>query len=1301
MWRSRAGARRAAPVDAWILLLAVLTVCCAPATAQRIVTIESALAEALAAEEPEDELAPDGAIPPEALAAAGLAAGPAPSPLAPEEVSELRARYDGLPVDEQAEMKAFYADLGVNLDVALGLAGEAAQRAMRVQELQTRLRTMDFSRTPQNVLAARAQLGFGQVPHPNPTTASGSDSARWIHLQAMAGEWRAFGEYLAELPEELAEPAYAAVLQTMNRGNSGLLPEEVLALAEACPTEPKPWQTTAWANMLKFAAERNSAAPMLAQISAGTRLFGSADAASRRRTVDFLSGGGLIAEAYRYLPALEEARAAGDGDLILIHGLYKADLAQKAGDGTEGEALRGEAWDLFCEATLADRTSTEGKRSAIEQAVNLMSRIPRSRVTPWLEQAFARDELGPAVLEVIALSAVAVGSAKQDEAQRAQSILTLKEAVDVLLAREGLDQSVLRVPMRMLTTALVAEMENTVAQKGRQPMVAKEAQLLLRAVPSAAWFDALEPSLAARAERACINLATIADETDLALALLSDAVKRTPEQALPLADAFLKAWEMRLTPRDDFDDDMMIYYFWREYVAQAPLTRGRQRRNLERLGRLMETVAATGIDPRTLPSIASAFKACHGITEVYERADVERVFGPLEKIPAATAAMLAGTMAASLNGDWRNRAVQAKQGVKRTDTEIAQLVDRGYGVAIELIDGALTQNPDSWRYAVVKAGLSYDRMEFRRAQKLSAEVAKDTEYRVAAFAAFEQAARRYAAAVAAGQEREDAGVFVRWFGAAMGTSQLNFLSAEELPAEGTPQDDQVERIRKALAALPPDAAFRHVSEFARALEAAVSRSDPEVKPKLVKQALRVVGDHPAGASLRALNELYRDLVKDEIKLRLTIDGSDDVGVQRQFGLLVSLRFTNAVDRETGGFSKYLQTNAFVRVGRQYQEVNFREKLQKNIETALSKGFVVESLGFFDPYMPPEGVVEEGQEGWLEKPMAYLIVTRTDPTIDRLPQVTMDMQFEDSTGPVSLVLPSNTPPIAVSAGAAAPAARPCRGLQVTQVVDARDARDGANARTIKLEVICRGKGALPDLREVITGLDDAIAGYRIAEGGIEARPTVVMQEGDVTAASRYYYWGGQPKAPEGGYPERDDTGMYRLDVERSWVVTYTPSSASLGGEFRVPQLKPGVEATLVSRYFSDMDLEPVAAGLVPVERGGWLGSVVMSGVVTLVLVGGYLAYRRLRSAAPAGAAGFALPQRVTPLSAVTTLRRIASDHGAALGDARRGDLLRDIAAVERCYFGPGGNGETANGDLGALLTRWSAALHAAGGGRTPE
>ncbi len=1235
--------------------------------------------------EPVDEVAmPEVqvALPPGGVEEAGAAGG-----LSKEEIAELRGQYEGLSKDEQREMTAYYKDVGLDLDATLGISSAAMADAQRLQEAVMMLGQMDFARTPANVLGARAKLGFGQVPHPNPTTARGNDIATWIHLQVMAGEWGGFASYLEGRPKDEAQSLYSRVLQSLNAARSELLPEEVLAITEACPDEPKAWQTAAWASMMKAATAKNSPATMLALVKEGTKFFGAGDSVKRRRTIDLLAAAGLMAQAYEYVTPLDEARAAGDGDLVLVHALYQADLANKlgaaAGSGPEAMELRNRAWDLFTEASLMDRTSMRGKKEAIKQAIGLMSRMPRSKVTPWLRSVFADDALGTAALETIVLSAAAVGEGKADGgAPRAEAIVTLKEAVDILLERRGVDQSVLRVPMRMLTTSVVAEMETTAEARNVRPSVtAQNAQLLLRAIPSGAWFDALEPSLASRAAKASIGIAILADETDIALGLVADAIRRSPEQARSVGESFLKSWEGKLSPKSEYDDDMMMYYFWREYVAQAPLTRGRQRRNLERLGRLMETLEAAGVEARTLPGMAGVFKACHGMTEVYERSDIERVFGPMAEIPAGTAAGLAQTMAASLNGDWRNRAVQVKQGVNRTDTEIAQLVDKGYGVALALMDSAMTHQPDSWRFAVVKAGLAYDRLQFKASQKKNADPAKAAEYRVAAFAAFEKAAERYAEAIGAGEDREDAGVYARWFGAAMGTSQLNFLVADDMPVEGTPQDDQVDKIRKAIGALPPDVASRHLAEFARTMSEAVTRCDPEVKPKLVKHALRVVGDHPAGAALRTLDELYKDLVKDEIKLRLTLDGDDRGRAGKQFGVMVSLRFTNPVDRETGGFAKYLQTSVYVRVGRQYQEVNFREKLQKNIETSFAKGFTVESIGFFDPFMPPKGVIEGGEDGWIEKPMAYVLLSRKDPTVDRLPQLTLDMQFEDQTGPVTLVLPSNTPAVAVGAAAAGPVHQ-TPDLNVMQALDPRDARDGEKDKTIKLEVMFRGKGVVPDLRDVLAGIDDAIPGYTITETGVEARPALVVQEGD-SIQSRFFYYGQQPtKPPEGGYPEPDEHGMYRLPVERSWVVTYTPTDGEQGKQFVLPRLRDGVQATVESKVYSDMDLVPVVGSTVAVERQTLLRPITVGLVMIVLLVGAVVVYRRMRVPVVAVAAGEALPSHITPLTAVMALRRMAPRVDAS----RRGELEREIAMIELKYFGPGENAE-ANGELGEALRRW--------------
>lgn len=64
--------------------------------------------------------------------------------------------------------------------------------------------------------------------------------------------------------------------------------------------------------------------------------------------------------------------------------------------------------------------------------------------------------------------------------------------------------------------------------------------------------------------------------------------------------------------------------------------------------------------------------------------------------------------------------------------------------------------------------------------------------------------------------------------------------------------------------------------------------------------------------------------------------------------------------------------------------------------------------------------EDGQPGWQEKPLAYAVVKAKDASIDRLPQVSFDMHFDDQAGAVTLPILSNAPARGRLRGRAAPA-----------------------------------------------------------------------------------------------------------------------------------------------------------------------------------------------------------------------------------------------------------------------------------------
>ncbi len=1201
--------------------------------------------------------------------------------LSPHEIARLKTAYAALTDGEKAEMVAVYHDLGIDLLAVLGLKAAEA-KAGPPKSLPDALRTLDFARKPEAVLAARSQLGFAASYMPD--IKNTEPLAKWLHMNVMAGEWHVLAQVLPLLAADDATAVYSHILRSTNEGAQSLLPEEVLALGDACPGEMADWQLDVLSQLLKNAAGGYGKGQLLAQIKTGTRRFGAQDDARRQRTVRLLVGAGLALEAHEYLPSLDDARRRGDARIIYAHGRYYLDLVTSGRTGEQEGAHLAKAWDLLGEVSLMSSADATLRKEAMKHGIDLLTRIPPAQATEWLIQVFASEALGPAALEVVALHAVSFRDKKIDAAQKAAGLATMKAAVDTLLRQEQLDLQMLRVPLRMLTTALADEVDAVVKEKGEIRGVAREAELLFRASPDERWLGAIEASVAIRGYRAAIAIATICDEHDIGLDVLANAVKRFPQRGADFADEFLVLWQKRLNPRNRPEEENMFFYWGPQRMPAAPLTRGRQRRNLIRLERVIAILDEMGIDGRQLPSVTAAFKGCHARTEVFERELIAGVFGPLDQLSAATCAALAESMRVGLGGDWRSRQVQRTYGMMRSRAEISELVEVGYELAIELAGRAVALEPDSWQHAVLKAALSYDRVQFKQNQQ-NEDFATFNEYRRQAFATFEQASMQYADLVTKGLERDSSGVYLRWFSAVLDVGNATPSTQPAEAAETAASEDQIRRIRKSMEALPPDAFDRHVGAFARDVVEALGQAPPERKPTIVRAAVQIVADHPAGAPLRRLGELYEDLLKNEIRLRVTVDGSDRVSSGRLFAAVLTLRYTNSVDRETGGFDKYLYQDAYVRIGNQFRQINYQGQIRKSIETALADSFDVDSIGFFEPLTPSRAVKEEGQLDWQEKPMAYILMEAKDPSVDRIPQISFDMHFDDPSGPVTLPIVSDSPPIDA---AGAPVARPVKNLTIEQTVDVRRLVAGTDDRAVTLEVHAKGDGVIPELRDLLDGLDGALPGYEIASDGIEARPINTVQTDD-GRSQRFMPW--NLPSEEKTYIEADENGIFRLPTERSWLVTFKPTGAAVGSAFTLPVVKPGVEAALVSREYADMDIAEVQTAAVSIIPRWSTGSklAIAAGAVVLAALAVWRLLRR-RKPLPTAEATFTLPTRITPLSTIAALERIGQ-HAAALDAGQRDRLVTDIAAVQRAHFGPNGSPAPDEAAMRDMLERWATVL----------
>jgi hypothetical protein len=805
--------------------------------------------------------------------------------------------------------------------------------------------------------------------------------------------------------------------------------------------------------------------------------------------------------------------------------------------------------------------------------------------------------------------------------------------------------------------------------------------MLMRALPDETWLDAIEPSLASRAYRAFTGVATRADEIDTALEILQRGVSKHPEDAQAMGEDFLKLWTNRLRPSSGNNQDaamraMFMMYGGTSSVTAAPLTRGRQGRNLDRLIAVLRMLDERGVDARTMKGVVAAFRGCHSQAEAYTEADIVRVLGPIDSLPPATAAELAAAMRTGLSEDWRSREVQQRFGMRRNANEIAKVVAEGYILAMQLIDRAIREEPDSWEHAINKASLAYERLEHQRSQS-GEELADYEQIREESFNAFRDAAVAYAQSAGRGEVEASSRVFQAWFNVAVGATDLSNVTRDNVLIEGSERDSQIDRIRETIEGMSPTLAQEHMDLLADSLTNSMESVAPQVKPRIVRHALRIIGDHPSGAVLRRVNALYEDLVKDEIHLRLTLDGADRVGTTEPFGAVLTLRYTNAVDRETDGFAKYLQNNVWVNFGSRGTQMNFRDRLERSIRDALAEGFEVESVGFFESLHPSREVIESGQSGWQEKPLAYVVLRATDASIERMPSITMDLEFMDQTGPVILPIESNAPLIDAATESAA---RPVHDLTVQQVVDVRNADS-----EVTLEITARGRGVLPGLSGILTGIERALPGYAVAEGGIETHPISVVDAAANDDETRYFSFG---PTEEQAYAEVDDDGIHRQTIERTWTIRYVPTMAASTGDFTLPTLQAGVEGVLASRTYLDMDLVEVEEGVVPLQAGMRLWTWILIGVILIAGVIGIVALTRRGDDGDDTQSRLdqLLPLRATPLSVVAALERIDAQYGPRLAPARRADLQAEISSLQQRFFGP--TAETPNGELSKVAESWA-------------
>jgi hypothetical protein len=1183
------------------------------------------------------------------------------------------------------------------LQPAVASAGEdTEEQAAKVKAEQEsrqwieKIRKLSFDRRPSALLG-----GTVDAVDSVPADSANAEDAPETQLEAFrkdvnAGRWEQVGGFLRSLPQQEAIVAADHLLEAVGKmppaqpGPDGrplasegpvFTAADIVEIARALPVpidEPRQKKLGALA---KLAIDGGTEPTDLAKAVAA-----EVDRDVTERKFDRRAVAVILAESGRadlvdpFVPAVDVAVADKDfaGLKLRVRQLKAARDRDKANVSLD------DVWKAVRGLLAIDSKTVADHRYAVEQAAELLPLLPSEDAHGWLAAVTADNpQMAQEVLAAIAAH-VAVGLQKQprDVESRTRWLKILDTAVDGITASKAAQDPGWREPLSLAARAWTAEAvhsaahdtkdtsmkrdrfgnifywEEQQAEQQRQQLPQWPVKLAdaLDTRPDDTWLALLDSTERPAVQRAVIALHCKAGEPDHALPLLEKLAASHPETAQSLVKPMLDAWKLAHDPNDERTRPMPFFYAFGMEQRQGgiPLTRSLQERNLAALETFVERLRALPLGPLDEKLLVDCFTTCHSVAEVYKPEAIASVFGPVEQLAPTAVARLAAKMRANLAGTWQKPSVQEHAKTKRREADIRAEVIKGYETARRFITAGLARHPNHWALLGAQAAHAHDANDY---EKKIADTPDFTKNRRAALDAFAAAGKAYAAATAT-LPRDDwqPDLLETWFLAGCGACDAGRIDETTQGVDG-----EIEKIRAVIDAMEPEQREWHRERFAASLVSRLSRLNPAVKYRVVRAGLEVAGDHPKAREARKVVDYYADLTR-EIELRADIDGSDRVGHGRPFGVLVSLRHTREIERESGGFGRYLQNqktgNPFAfNFGRPLE--NYREKFEEAARKALGEFFDVKSITFESEAVQSRA---DAEYGWRRTPYAYLVLAAKDPKIDRLPPLRLDLDFLDTAGYV--ILPIESSATALDAVTESPEPRPYAKLSLTQILDDRKAHAGE----VTLEVRAAARGLVPDLDEL---LDPAVAGFEVAH---------VRDDG--LAVSRF--------DPDASEPV--------VLSERSWAATLKPKAgAEPATRFVFPEPKIEVAESILQRY-DDADLvtaeQAVAFGgriarrfpRWPLIAGVAGGSIALLGFLVLL-------WRALANPTPIGPHRFSVPEPATPFAVLQLLRDIQSTNG--LDDRGHAELQDSIERLERTFFADdtAATAPAADHDLTAIAGSW--------------
>ncbi|MEA2708515.1 MAG: hypothetical protein QOF78_1116, partial [Phycisphaerales bacterium] len=1094
-------------------------------------------------------------------------------------------------------------------------------------------------------------------------------------------------------PEVQARMMRVQQLQQQQQGGEGgggggayLLPQDVIALIEASPADIEDEQIEQLAQLLSRAlAKVNVVEPVVARFEEGIRgLGGKSDDKARLRAAKLLMSANRPLESGKFLPAINEKLHENDPkllDLMARHLMAVASTAEQA------DEPRSRAWELTQALITHPKVEQKDRDAGIARALELWPMIGKAQERAWLKESFSDYHAqGLAVMANVGTT-TSLNFTNRDLGKRQVGLQQQKKLVEALLSQSGADAKQWSPVLNVLATVWLQEADYTKGRPSQNQMMMSSRRIygpygseetssrqmnndnqpppiepdeMLESAPPDAWLATLDPSLAVRVRAAVAEMHFKNDEPLKAMPIIESLAAKNPKLAKSLADNLLET-DARLWDPNGSQNNRYPSYFYGPYgyMQQSgggiPLTRSAQARNLSELATTLRRLEKLQLpEPLSENALSNAFASAHSPAEVFRIEDIERVFGKSESIKPEILVSVLQTMRQRLATTWRSPQVQQQQKTKRTDKETEAEATRGYQLLTSLVEKRLDKDA-SWKLLMLQGSALFDWAEFDYGRQV--ELATYTKRRDQSFDLFHKAAEKYVAALAKMKESEQTSlVYQQWFNAALGASDLAALTRQAMPSKS-----EIDRIRTALLAIPGEKlADKHMETFGKWLSDGSQSLKPELKHRFLKAGLEVAQDHSAAEGARKLVQYYADLLT-EVELFARLEGDPTIGHKKPFGLHLSMRHTQAVGRESGGFNKYL-TNQQNRgyyggYGGSDGPVNYRDDFEKKIRAALVERFDIKAVTWFDEKVEARPF---GKPGWRETPLAFVLLQPKDASVDKVPPVQMDLDFYDRQSKV--ILPVSSQVILVDARPENATPRPIEKIEVTQILDQRDAASGKLALDIKASA----KGLLPDLDAL---LDVKIPGFQIDKIDDQGLAVNSMET---------------------------ESDIVRPLTERSWLISLSASKDAItqaragSASFKFPQPKSDDIKVAYKQYadadVADVDPQIAVKGLPLGTSRRWMWTTIAAAVIAAIALATIIIRRRRGRPAEQVVQAYNVPEHVTPFTVIDLLKRIEHDAGLGLSHPEREQLTREILQLQERYFSAHTNGDAAP-DLSGIASQW--------------